>query len=78
MHYLSYGSSELDRDRPWCSVGFTEFSQTEATIFEDDYEPLPTRKHSEEIHVLFNHELSDLSGLGIVTTPETVKARLAN
>jgi len=78
VHYLSYGGSELDRDRPRCSAGFTEFSQTEATVFEDNYKPLPARKHSEEVHVLFNHELSDLSGWGVVTTPETVEAGLAN
>ena len=78
MHYLSYGGSKLDRDRSWCLIGFTEFSQTEATVFEDDHKPLPTRKHGEEVDGLFNHDLSGSSRWGVVTTPETVKAGLAD
>lgn len=77
VHYLSHGGSELDGDGPWCSVGFTEFSQTEPTVFEDNYKPLPARKHGEEVHGLFNHDLGDSSGWGVMTTPETVKAGLA-
>ena len=78
VHYLSYGGSKLDGDRPWCSAGFTEFSQTEATVFEDNYKPLPARKHGEEVNGLFDHDLGNSAGWGVVKTPETVKASLAD
>jgi hypothetical protein len=78
VHDLSYGRSELygDRLRGWAE--FTELSQAQATIFEDDHEPLATWKHGEEVDGLFDLELGDLSGRGVMVTPETVKARLAD
>jgi len=76
MHYLSYGGSKLDGDRPWCV--FTEFSQTKATIVEDDYEPLTAWKHGEEVHGLFDYNFSDLTRWGVMATPETVEACLMN
>ena len=78
MHYLPYGSSKLDSDRIRCSVGFTEFSQTEAAILENNHKPLPTREDGEEVHRFFNCDLSDSSRWGVMVAPETVKAGLAN
>lgn len=78
MHYLSHGCSKLDGDRTWHAVRFTEFSQTEATVLEDNYEPLPAREHGKEVYGLFECDLSDSSGRGVVTTPETIKTCLTD
>lgn len=78
VHYLSYGGSKLDGDRPWYSVGFAEFSQTEATVFEDNYKPLTPWKYSEEVYCFFNYNFSDLSRWRVTAIPEAVEVCLAN
>ena len=77
-HYLSYGGSEFDRDRDWDPVGFTKFSQTETTIFEDNHEPLSTRKDGEHVYGLFNRNLSELSGWRVMAAPDMVKVGLTD
>jgi hypothetical protein len=56
----------------------TEFSQTQAAIFEDDDEPLTTWKHCEEVHGLFEFDIGDLPRWGVMATPETVETRLSD
>jgi hypothetical protein len=78
VHYLSHGGPELDCDRPRHLVGFTELSQTEASVFKDDHEPFTAREDGEEVDGLVDDDFGDFSGWGVMATPETVKAGLAD
>ena len=78
MHNLSYGGSELYGNRFWRGAGFAEFSQAEATIFENDYKPLAAWKQGEKVHGLLDLDLGYSSGWGVMATPEMVEACLAN